>query len=1142
MKKIIPILEQNEAFKSFIEGKKDIVVNELYHEALLLAGAFLKHPKNTVIVVANQYQANELYQYLVPLVKSDVAYFPVDESFRVETLASSPETLIERVSTMHSLCDTKPKILICHIHSALRYVPSKERFIDTTLTITKGMQLDIFDLQKQLVNLGYHHTSKVDQPFYFAKRGGVIDVYSVQYDMPIRIEFFDDEVDDIRFFDKDNQRTVEHCNEIAIIPAGDVIYDESQVDEVCDKIDKLYSTNKVNDDALEEIEMQVSLDKEALQTGSNDFSIYGYLGLFNDSTSIISYLDNPKIIFSSINEVHHNYKQYIEENFYYHQELSTIGRIILGLPWVQDIYSVFPDKYQEIKKIPTKKTDQYFLTQSVIINKHTEVDVFNSIKEYVMESDVLIVLEDQHYVRQIIDLLERNQQSFTMIGDQDNIYPGINIYVGQIPLGFSLIEQKITVLTTSDLFIQEEMKKPRYVKYKEAKIIKNYQELQLGDYVVHDSHGIGQYLGIKTLESNGVNKDYLYVSYAGDDTLYIPVEQFKLIRKFASSSGKVPKVHKLGGTQWQKTKQKIRDKVDDIADKLIEIYSKRISQVGFAFNKDCQMQHTFEKAFGYTLTVDQLRSIDEIKADMEKAQPMDRLLCGDVGFGKTEVALRGACKAVLSNKQVAFLCPTTILSMQHYKTTVARFEGMAVNIALLNRFTSSKEKKQILQDVKEGKIDILIGTHRILSKDVAFKDLGFLIVDEEQRFGVGQKEKIKEYRETIDVLVLSATPIPRTLQMSLMNIRGLSQIDTPPLNRMPVQTYVVEKNNMLIKQVIERELSRNGQVFYLYNRTSEIENVAARIAMEIPGAKVVVGHGKMSKEQLEDVMVRFINKEYNVLVCTTIIETGIDIPNANTILIDQADHFGLSQLYQIKGRVGRSGRRAYAYLLYSKQKQMTEIATKRLQAIKEFTELGSGYKIAMRDLALRGAGDILGGQQTGFIDTVGFEMYMKILQDAIASKTDKITTIKKDVPTLNIPVNGYIPKDYVDSDMEKLQVYQRIEKCDTMQSIVMLQNEFLDYYGKLPTEIINLIDKRRLDILASSSSIESITQVNNTIEVIFSEVFASKVDGISLFEEVIKTFAKAQFKTRQNKITIIIPRVENWLIKLNTLLQTVEAQ
>ena len=563
-----------------------------------------------------------------------------------------------------------------------------------------------------------------------------------------------------------------------------------------------------------------------------------------------------------------------------------------------------------------------------------------------------------------------------------------------------------------------------------------------------------------------------------------------------------------------------------------------MSSPGFSFSKDNELQIDFENQFGYELTKDQQRSVDEIKMDMEKPQPMDRLLCGDVGFGKTEVALRGAFKAILDHKQVAFLCPTTILSMQHFKTATERFKNFPVEIALLNRFTSPKEKKRILKEVKEGKIDLLIGTHRILSKDVQFSDLGLLVIDEEQRFGVKQKEKIKEYRETIDVLSLSATPIPRTLQMSLMGIRGLSKIDTPPKNRLPVQTYVVEKNDTLIKQVIERELARDGQVFYLYNHTDRIANVAYKIASTVPNAKVAIGHGQMDKNELEDVMLRFMNKEFNVLICTTIIETGIDIPNANTMIVEDADKFGLAQLYQIRGRVGRSERGAYAYLLYKKDKAIQDDALKRLKAIKEFTELGSGYKIAMRDLSIRGSGDILGGRQAGFIDDIGFEMYMKILQDAINVRMHKEEKTEENIKNLNVNVDGYIPDDYVESDYEKLELYQRLDEAKTMSELNSLKAEFDDYYGNLPEAIQTLIEKRKLEILSHYSIIEDIKDHGKKLEIIFSSNAFEMISGDKLFLLANQLFTKPAFKSLDNQVTITIQKNNQWLNHLNEFIET----
>lgn len=1133
------ILKQNLAFKALLNGKGNIVVNDVSDEALLLTSAFLKLKRNIVVVKANQYEANMLYQKVMLLNEKDVSLFAVDESYRIEALAASPELLGQRIDTMYQLTKNEPRILITHSQAIIRYLPTKQLFIDNCLKIKVGMQIDIYDLKASLLKSGYQSAIRVDQPFYFSKRGGVIDVFSIQYENPIRIEFFDDEIESIRFYNQNTQRTIENIDEITILPASDILYDDQEVTKVISKINDLRDSQvEILDELyLEDFLNKVSIDQENLRNHDTSFSMYSYYNLFNQTTSIGDYLDDPLIILSNSQDINFAYKNYLEENFYYYQELINVGKSVKGLNLFRDLYEVTDKATIEFKSFATDEKDVIFNGRTIMIDSQDEKMLISQIRSYLKLSTVIIALDDERQIRLISELLNRHELLYTMLDNSGEFYPGLNLVIDKIGFGFELVDENIVVISSNELFKTKNVKKPKYFKYKNAKVLKDYQELEVGDYVVHDNYGIGQYLGIKTLEVQGVHRDYLYVAYAGDDTLYIPVEQFNLVRKYSSSEGKVPKINKLGSSQWQKAKAKARNKVDDIADKLIEIYAARMNQTGYAFPVDNEMQLEFENAFGYELTEDQVRSVKEIKEDMEKPQPMDRLLCGDVGFGKTEVALRAVFKAILGNKQVAFLCPTTILSMQHYKTMLDRFENFPVKVALLNRFTSTKQKNQILKDLKEGNIDLLVGTHRILSKDVEFKDIGLLCIDEEQRFGVKQKEKIKEYRKTIDVLTLSATPIPRTLQMSLMGIRGLSQIETPPKNRQPVQTYVIEKNDVLIKQIIERELARDGQVFYLHNRTSNIANTADKIGRMVPGAKVVVGHGKMDKNEIEDVMMRFVNKEYNVLICTTIIETGIDIPNANTIIVENADKFGLSQLYQIKGRVGRSNRGAYAYLLYNPSKVLTEEASKRLKAIKEFTELGSGYKIAMRDLAIRGAGDILGGTQSGFIDSIGFDMFMKILQDSVNQKMGKQEQ-EIDIKNVNVNVDGYIPYDYVSSDIEKLELYQRLDNTKTISAIDHLKTEFIDYYGKLPDEVAALIEKRKLDILASSKIIDVLEEKKGNIEITFSSDYSKNVKGDQLFEIVNRLFTRPRFKQIDNKIAIILPKGDQWLNRLNELIST----
>lgn len=1128
MKKILSVLKENQALQKLNTNKADIVVQNTNDEAYLIASSFMMNPSLRVVVKENQYQAQRLYQQLKPLLHSSVVYFPCDESLRIEALAYSFELLGERIHTLYQLSLNKPLVVVCHMHSFIRYLPSPQLFKDHILSLKVGMTIEPLQLRQKLIRAGYLMSQRVDQPFYFSKRGGVIDVFSIQYDDPIRIEFFDDEIESIRFFDTRSQRGKENVSEVNILPASDLLYDDHHIDTVLDKIDELYEKS-VDEDNEVELQENIELDKEMIRTYELNSHMYQYLGLFDQTYTLMDYCNHPIVMTSSYDKIMTQYHRYVEENYFYFLELQGIGRMLKGLNLYADIKSLLKKATVNFSDFVTNDKQIFFQTRQVQIAMQKEQAFIQQLKDDIKTHKVFMCLSTQHQIQMMVDTLEKNIIPYTLVSSIEESYPGINIYLGNLKTGIEFVEEQVIFYSETELFKGTSQGKKGYVKYKDAKIIKDYTELNIGDYVVHDTNGIGQYLGIKTLEVKGVHKDYLYVAYKGNDTLYIPVENFKLIRKYSSKDGKVPSLHSLGGTKWQKEKQRVRAKVDGLADELILLYSERMKQPGFAFLPDDALQQQFEEDFGYELTPDQQAAVDEIKKDMELPRPMDRLLCGDVGFGKTEVALRASFKAVLSNKQVAFLCPTTILSSQHYKTMIERFKNFPVEIALLNRFTSTKEKKRILQGIKDGSIDILVGTHKILSKEIDFKDLGLLCIDEEQRFGVRQKEKIKEYRKTIDVLTLTATPIPRTLQMSLMGIRGLSQIETPPLNRLPVQTYVVEKNGALIKQVIERELARDGQVFYLHNKTSDISSIATYLSTLVPSARIAIGHGQMQKEQLEDVMQSFINKEYNVLVCTTIIETGIDIPNANTILVEDADRFGLAQLYQIKGRVGRSERVAYAYLMYQKNKQMNEEATKRLKAIKEFAQLGSGYKIAMRDLSIRGSGDILGGEQAGFIDSVGFDMYMKILQEAIDEKRGIKQEEEKEVPVLNVHVDGYIPENYVENDMEKLNLYQKIYEAKHLSQVEEVEVELKDLYGTLPREVKNIVLKRKYEILCTHSFIENVIEENGFLKITLTSLFSSSLQGDWLFDLVYRLFKKPKLKYIHNCITLYIPTTSPWL-------------
>lgn len=1138
MNLLTTLLNQNQAVQALSTGQGKIVTSYLQDEAFLMAGAFQLSKKTYIVVKSNLYEAQQYYTVLKQLLGDECCYFPFDESVRMEILAQSPEMLAERLYTYECLLSEKPVVIVTHTGACLRPLPNKETYLKFCLNLRVGQQFEMKDLQRRLVEMGYQYILNVDQPFYFSHRGGIIDVYSNNYEHPIRIEFFDDEIDSLRFFDEATQRTIETVNEVRIIPATEVLYQDDEVAQAISLIEKKYERcfKMLEDDRRDDLRHYLNIDLENLRHHDTTLSMSKYYTTFNHHTSILNFVNGCQVVLSPYTSVKDNEKMLFEELVSYRQEMFEEGRMILYLDMLYELEEVLSSHKHivEIENFKTKPQQIVFNARSIDgVNGSTEEEILKFLRSFSKNSKLLIVLDNEHLLHKMSELCLSHQMPVYYFKDEKYLHQGVNLLNETLNGGIELGDENIVILTAKELFGMGTTKKHSFVKYKNAKILKNFEDLQIGDYIVHDIHGVGQYMGIKTLETKGNHRDYLYIAYRGNDVLYIPVEQFKMIRKYTSREGRVPKINKLGSTEWAKTKQRIKKKTDDIADKLIELYATRMAQPGYAFKEDGPDQIQFEEDFGYELTTDQAQAVLEIKNDMQQPRPMDRLLCGDVGFGKTEVALRAAFKAIEDGKQVAFLCPTTILSSQHYRTAVERFKQFPVEIAVMNRYVSPKQQKEILEKVKNGQVDLLIGTHRILSNDVAFKDIGLLIIDEEQRFGVKHKEKIKQYKESIDVLTLTATPIPRTLQMSLMGIRGLSTINTPPKNRYPVQTYVVEKTKGLVKQAIERELARDGQVFYLYNRTEDINRVASEIENSIVGAKVAVGHGQMDKTTLENVMNSFIKKEFNVLVCTTIVETGIDIPNANTMIVEDADRFGLSQLYQIKGRVGRSNRHAYAYLMYRPNKQLNEDATKRLKAIKEFTELGSGYKIAMRDLNIRGAGDILGGEQAGFIDTVGFDMFMRILQESIDEKQGKQAEPEQEIETRQVSADAYIPENYVNSDLEKLHLYQQLHDVKTLQALEETKSEFMDLYGKLPREVSNLISKREFDILTNQGFIENVSENMEAVEVTFNQEASGHIDGEALIMLVTQISKMIRISFTNNRVIVKFPKVGDFLSTLN---------
>ena len=1088
----------------------------LIEEALVIATSYQKKPRPMIVIKNNLYQAQRLYERMISFLNEDeCALFGADESLRVEAIASSPEMRANKVETLASLLKNTNQVVITCPSGLLRHLPSPELFKEGCFTLKVGNIQDPEELKRKLIKIGYYQSSHIDQPLTFASRGGVIDIFSINHTQPVRIEFFDDEIESIRFFDVTTQQTIVPIQEIDIVPASDLLFSEEDSDEIHNGVSNLL--NKLDDVMLSS---SIENDLELIKQNICESRLYPYTAFLKHNYSLCDYLDHPILIYSDPELIEESTKHLITETTAYLQEMVQEKKLLPK-------FTVFHE-YDSVGKHCKKVVEDPIHNQLVDIEElHLPNESLNLKLRLLKEYKQVIIAIHEKELERIKQACIEEKIKYHLIQENDSIHDGFNICIDSFTQGF--IYHDFVVVSESELF-EIHRHTGRYEnKFKNAEVIHNYDELEKGDYVVHAQHGVGQYLGIETREIQGAIRDFLRIIYRGNAELLVPLEQFRLVRKFVSREGVVPKLNKLGSDEWEKTKKRLEENVNNIAERLVNLYSEREQHIGHAYASDSELQKEFENEFPYELTRDQAKAVADVKKDMESDKPMDRLVCGDVGFGKTEIAIRASFKAASENKQVAVLCPTTILAEQHFHTFEKRFKNYPFTIRVLDRFVTPQNVKNTLNELKEGKVDILIGTHRILSKDVIFKDLGLLVVDEEQRFGVEHKERIKEMKTGIDVLTLSATPIPRTLQMSLIGIRQLSQLETPPDNRYNVQTYVVEKSRSLVVDAIEKELSRDGQVFYLYNNIDKIYNIARTLQHDIKDAKIGIVHGKMNREDVENVMLQFTNKEINILVCTTIIENGIDIPNANTILIDNAQDFGLSQIYQIKGRVGRSNRVAYAYLLVPPRKQLNETASKRLQAVKEFARLGSGYKIALRDLTIRGAGDILGPNQSGFIDTVGIDMYMEMLEEAINKKKGIQKEEKQVIKRANINSTSYIPQKFAPDDFDKLSMYQEIDRITSEEELSTYQNKVKDEYGKLPNEVDMLFTKRKLDILLNEKDVDSYKEINNTYEITFSKDFSDHVDGVKLFEIFSKLSKDISLRYKNQKITASIPKTKNGL-------------
>lgn len=1040
--------------------------------------------KSVLIVTSSLFEANQLYDGLLNY-QDSVYLFPMDDFLTSEAIATSPDLMVNRLETINSILNKEKCIVITNLMGYLRFLPTVSVYKKNIKTISINDDFDQLEFAKYLNNIGYKRESTVTKTGEFAVRGFIIDVFPLGEEHPIRFEFFGDTIESIRIVDEDTQKSIDKIDNVDIYPYSEFILD-------CD---------------IEVLEQKQKYLKEYSKVSS----ILDYLG----KDTIVFYKDQPQIEGS--------YQNILKETIEYRSEKdhSFTG------DYMFDFYQLSPEyvnHYLTIDNILKDKSVKiYYFDSKEIASFHENIEAINNfISEQLYLNKLVIIYLKEIQVKNFVKELT----SSYVITDERHLEKGIiNIILSPKNKGFTYND--VVVLTDKELFNYKSIHKKYKTKFKYAAKIKDIKKLEIGDYVVHAVNGIGIYNGIKTLNHGTLIKDYIEVMYAGNDKLYIPVEKIDLISKYSGNEGVSPKINKLGGSDWNRIKARVKSKIHDIADKLLKLYAEREMREGFSFSEDTELQKQFDSSFEYTETKDQLLAIEQIKEDMESKHPMDRLLCGDVGYGKTEVAFRAVFKAVMDSKQVLYLCPTTILSNQQYQNALERFRDFPINIGLLNRFTTPKEKKRILDGLENGTVDFVIGTHRLLSNDIKPKDLGLLIIDEEQRFGVTHKEKIKEYKSNVDVLTLTATPIPRTLQMSMVGIRSLSLIETPPVDRYPVQTYVIEENKQIIKDAIYKEMSRNGQIFLLYNRVENIDKKVYEIQNLVPEARIIYAHGQLSKEELEDRMQAFINHEYDILICTTIIETGIDIPNANTLIILDADRFGLSQLYQIRGRVGRSNKIAYAYLMYSPTKMLNDIAVKRLNAIKDFTELGSGFSIATRDLSIRGAGDILGSEQAGFIDTVGIDLYLKMLQDEIdilKGLTPKEEVIQNEKPLLD--VSTHISDSYTEDDNLKISIHKQINTIDSLEKLKEVQTDLEDRFGKLDETIIIYMYQEWFEKLAKELEIEKVNHTKNSLELIFSKEITTMIDGEKLFMDAFQITPMFRFKMLHDHLIVILDTIK----------------
>ncbi|GAB6093469.1 transcription-repair coupling factor [Furfurilactobacillus curtus] len=1119
----------------------------------LLLSTLLADLKQPLLMVTDTaFHAGQLADDLTNVLPDEQVFnFPAEEMLATEIAVSSPEARADRVRALHALQRQAPIVVISDLAGLRRYLPQPSDFAAASFTLVTGQDYQLRDLQNQLHQMGYVHEQLVARPGDFAVRGSIFDIYPLDADYPVRVDFFDTQIDSLRTFDPENQRSLETIEQITVLPATELVMNPTQLSSGKAKLSQLVDkyANTLSGDERQQLTAHFDelLVDDAQPSTVPELGLYAHL-FYQEPAGLLDYLTTDGVVlFDDYNRLIETDRQIsTDEANWITDRLRTQSMLpeqplghdfrqtIREIKQVQVFFSLFQKgmgnmRFDQLTNFISRDMQKFFGQLPVL---KTEIERWQK-----QHQTVVIMVNDQDRISKVNDTLHDFEIKASLDKVSNLTQGAVQVVPATLQNGFELSAAGLVVVTENEMFAKVTKKRPRRQTLANAERLRSYTELKPGDYVVHINHGIGRFEGMQTLEVDGVHQDYITIDYQDNAKIFIPVTQLNLIQKYVSSEDKKPRVNKLGGTEWAKTKRKVASKIEDIADELVDLYAARAAQKGHAFPPDDAYQAEFEAAFPYVETPDQLRSIDEIKHDMEQPKPMDRLLVGDVGFGKTEVALRAAFKAIEDRKQVAFLVPTTILAQQHYDTMTARFDGFPVKIGILSRFDTPKQMKATLAGVASGEIDIVVGTHRLLSKDVIFKDLGLLLVDEEQRFGVKHKERIKQMRASVDVLTLTATPIPRTLNMSMIGVRDLSVIETPPANRYPIQTYVMEANPVAVQDGINRELARGGQVFYLHNRIDDIERVVDNVKQLVPDARVAYIHGRMTETQLESVLYDFIRGEYDVLVTTTIIETGVDIPNVNTMFIENADHMGLSQLYQLRGRIGRSNRVAYAYFTYQPNKVLTEESEKRLEAIRDFTELGSGFKIAMRDLSIRGAGNLLGQQQHGFIDSVGYDLYTQMLSQAVAKKRGQSVQVRSDTE-IELGIEAYLPSEYIADERQKIEIYKRIRELDNEAQYVEVDEDLIDRFGDYPQAVANLLAVGHLKMTADAALISKIARTDDVILVTLSAEGSRILSGEAIFKALSETKLRATVSDNAGQLVVklvIQPKMTEtqWLASLS---------